>query len=513
MKIEHLEQVFETLEIDQINYGGSDGTDWFGNGRENQVISPINGRKIAVVKQANQADYEKIIKSSQAAFKIWRTVPAPKRGDIIRQLGAELRKYKESLGKLVTIEMGKSIQEGYGEVQEMIDICDMAVGESRMLRGVQTNSEREQHRMFEQWHPFGIVGVISAYNFPVAVWSWNTALALICGNVCLWKPASPSPLTAIACQKIISRILTNNNLPPAISTLVIGKGSEIGDFINKDKRIPLISYTGSTKMGTHLAELVAKRLGKTILELGGNNAIIVTEKADLKLAAQNVLFGAIGTAGQRCTSTRRVIIQDSVYDEFKTLLNQYYDKITIGNPMDERNLMGPVVDTTTVKNLFNAIARVQEEGGQMLRTSEKLNEDQFPGGCYVTPAIAEVPENLPIVKEETFAPILYLMKYNGDLDKAMELHNDVPQGLSSAIFSNDLLESEYFLSCLGSDCGIANVNLGTSGAEIGLAFGGEKETGGGRESGSDAWKSYMRRQSCTINWSGKTVLAQGIKFD
>ena len=512
MKIEHLEQVFKTLEIDPINYGGYDGTNWFGNGPESQVFSPINGQQIAVVKQANQEDYEKIIKAAQAAFKIWRAVPAPKRGDIIRQLGGELRKYKEALGKLVTIEMGKSIQEGYGEVQEMIDICDMAVGESRMLRGIQTNSEREQHRMFEQWHPLGIVGIISAYNFPVAVWSWNTALALICGNVCLWKPASPSPLTAIACQKIMSRILKSNNLPPAISTLVIGKGSDIGDFINNDKRIPLISYTGSTKMGIHLAEIVAKRLGKTILELGGNNAIIVTQKADLKLAAQNVLFGAIGTAGQRCTSTRRVIVHDSVYDEFKTLLKQYYDKVTIGDPMDEKNLMGPVIDTTTVKNLFNAMDRVKKEGGQMLRTAERLNEDQFPGGCYVSPALAEVPGNLPIVKEETFAPILYLMKYNGDLDHALELHNDVPQGLSSAIFTNDLLESEYFLSCLGSDCGIANVNLGTSGAEIGLAFGGEKETGGGRESGSDAWKYYMRRQSTTINWSGKTVLAQGIQF-
>lgn len=512
MKVEELDQVLKSLEIEATNYGASDGTNWFGNGTESNSISPINGQTIATVIQATKEDYEKLVKASQDAFEIWREVPAPKRGEIVRQLGDELRKYKEPLGKLVTIEMGKSIQEGYGEVQEMIDICDMAVGESRMLRGVQTHSEREQHRMFEQWHPLGTVGIISAYNFPVAVWSWNTALALICGNVCLWKPASPTPLTAIACQKIISRVLKRNNLPAAISTLVIGKGSEIGDHINNDKRIPLISYTGSTQMGTHLAELVAKRLGKTILELGGNNAIIVTPNADLKLAAQNVLFGATGTAGQRCTSTRRVIIHESIYEDFRNLLNQYYDKITIGNPLEENNLMGPVVNTSTVKSLFDAIEQVKKEGGTMLRTSEKLDEGQYPGGCYVTPAIAEVSGNLPIVKEETFAPLLYLMKYEGELDNALKLHNDVPQGLSSAIFTNDIRESEYFLSCVGSDCGIANVNLGTSGAEIGLAFGGEKDTGGGRESGSDAWKYYMRRQSTTVNWSGKTVLAQGISF-
>ncbi len=513
MEIQGLKEILNDLGIADSNFGVSDGEEWFGNGEEMDVISPINGQVIARVKQGNRDDFESVIQKSQEAFSVWRQIPAPKRGEIVRQLGVELRRLKEPLGKLVTIEMGKIVQEAMGEVQEMIDICDMACGESRMLRGIQTHSERPQHRMYEQWHPLGVVGIISAYNFPVAVWSWNLSIAMIAGDVCIWKPASPTPLTAIACQKIISGILKKNNLPPAIATLIVGKGSEIGDYLNNDTRIPLISYTGSTSLGKHIARIVNGRLGKTILELGGNNAIVITKNADLKLAAQNVLFGAIGTAGQRCTSTRRVIIAEEVYNEFVQLINEYYDKVTIGNPLDENVLMGPVVEPATVDVLLKAIDQVKSEGGTILRTAERLSGEDYDGGCYVTPAIAEVPGNLPIVKEETFAPLLYLMKYSGGIDRAIELHNDVPQGLSSSIFTNDLLETEYFLSCVGSDCGIANVNLGTSGAEIGLAFGGEKETGGGRESGSDAWKAYMRRQTSTINWSGKTILAQGIKFD
>ena len=513
IQLDGLKAVLNTLDLKEENPGVSDGESWFGNGNPVDSISPINGQVIARVIQGSPEDYDRLIPKMEEAFYIWREVPAPKRGEIVRQFGHALREKKDALGKLVTIEMGKSIQEGWGEVQEMIDICDMAVGQSRMLYGVQTHSERPKHRMYEQWHPLGIVGIISAFNFPVAVWAWNTAIALVAGDVCLWKPASAVPLTSIACQKILASVLKTNKLPGAISTLITGKGSDLGDLLTDDPRIKLISYTGSTRIGKRISERVGRRLGKTILELGGNNAIIVTAKADMKLAAQNILFGAIGTAGQRCTTTRRVISEDSIYEKFRDLLLSYYEKVTIGNPLDEIKLMGPVVDSSAVDNLFSAIESVEKQGGKILQMSKKLDGENYPGGCYVTPAVAEVEGNLPIVCEETFAPLLYLIRYSGGVQNAIDIQNDVPQGLSSAIFTNDLKESEQYLSATGSDCGIANVNLGTSGAEIGLAFGGEKETGGGRESGSDAWKTYMRRQTNTVNWSGETILAQGIEFD
>lgn len=512
IEISELSEVLRSLDLADINDGVSDGQAWFGHGKTTTITSPINGQKIAQVIQGSAQDVETVIRAAQAAFYEWRRWPAPRRGEIVRQFAVELRRAKEMLGKLVSIEMGKSLQEGWGEVQEMIDICDMAVGQSRMLYGCQTHSERPGHRMYEQWHPLGVVAVISAFNFPVAVWAWNAALALVCGDAVLWKPASPVPLTAIACTKILQQVLAANGAP-AIATLVTGRGAEIGDLITRDKRIPLVSYTGSTRLGKQIGEVVGARLGRTVLELGGNNAVIVTQKADLKLAAQNILFGAIGTCGQRCTSTRRVIVEDVVYDEFKKLLKSYYDKVTIGSPLDENKLMGPMINAEAVENMLRALEMIAQQGGTFTVTGGRLEGVDYPGGCYVKPAVAEVAPDLPIVQEETFAPILYLIKYCGKLDKAIEYHNMVPQGLSSAIFTNDLLEAEQFLSALGSDCGIANVNLGTSGAEIGLAFGGEKETGGGRESGSDAWKNYMRRQTNTINYSGATVLAQGIKFD
>ncbi len=512
-EIAELKKVLASLGLADVNMGVSDGETWFGHGKTVDDLSPINGEKIAQVTQGNAEDYERVIRAAQDAFLEWRTWPAPKRGEVVRQLAVELRKHKDALGKLVTIEMGKSLQEGWGEVQEMIDICDMAVGQSRMLYGVQTHSERPQHRMFEQWHPLGVVAVISAFNFPVAVWAWNAALALVCGDAVLWKPASPVPLTAIACVKILQKVLKANNAPLGLATLMTGRGSEIGDLITTDKRIPLVSYTGSTRLGKHIGEVVGARLGRTILELGGNNAVIVTQDADLKLAAQNVLFGAIGTCGQRCTSTRRVIVEDVVYDEFKNLLTSYYKKVTIGTPLDESFLMGPMVDAGAVESMIKALDTIKAQGGSFLVEGGRLDGDAHAGGCYVKPAVAEVAADLPIVQEETFAPILYLIRYSGELLKAIDYHNRVPQGLSSSIFTNNLLQAEQFLSAVGSDCGIANVNLGTSGAEIGLAFGGEKETGGGRESGSDAWKAYMRRQTNTINYSGSTVLAQGIKFE
>ncbi len=512
-KIECLDDILKDLEIKEVNYGVCDGKNWFGNGKEIDVISPINGRPIARVRQGNKDDYARVVRSILEGFKIWCQLPAPKRGEIVRLLGIELRKLKNPLGKLITIEMGKSIQEGLGEVQEMIDICDLACGQSRMLYGVQTHSERTSHRMYEQWHPLGTVGIITAFNFPVAVWSWNISMAMIAGNTCIWKPSSETPLTAIACQKIIQKVLKNNNIPLAVSTLITGKGSEIGDLLIYDEHIKLISYTGSSRIGKHISEAVGKRLGKTILELGGNNAVIITRNADLELAAKNVFFGAIGTTGQRCTTTRRVIIEDTVYEKFRNILNRYYDKITIGNPLDEKNSMGPLINERAITEMMKAIEQLKKEGGRMLRDCERLTGEKYEGGFYITPAIAEVPANLPIIKEETFAPLLYLIKYSGGLENAIEIQNNVPQGLSSAIFTNNLQESELFLSSIGSDCGIANVNLGTSGAEIGLAFGGEKDTGGGRESGSDAWKAYMRRQTNTINWGRETILAQGIKFD
>jgi aldehyde dehydrogenase (NAD+) len=510
---QEIKRVLSGLGIEAVNPGASDGAEWFGSGPESDVLSPVDGKLLAKVRQSKENDYEKVIRAAHRAFHIWRQVPAPKRGEIVRLLGVRLREKKDLLGRLVTLEMGKSIQEGWGEVQEMIDICDMACGQSRMLYGVTTHSERPKHRMFEQWHPLGVVGVITAFNFPVAVWSWNTAIALICGDVVVWKPASAAPLTAIACQKLFAEVLRENRMPPGVSNLVIGRGSEIGECINKDKRIPLISYTGSTRLGRHIAAEAGERLGRTILELGGNNAVIVTRHANLSLAAENIFFGAVGTAGQRCTTTRRVILDDHVYGPFMEKLLGCYKKLTIGNPMDGKNQMGPLVNRQAVETMMSALETIRSQGGKILSGGECLNGDAYPGGCYVSPAVVEAKEDMPIVQEETFAPILYIIRYKGTVEKAIEINNSVPQGLSSSIFTDHLIEAETFLSLAGSDCGIANVNLGTSGAEIGLAFGGEKETGGGRESGSDAWKAYMRRQTNTVNWSGGTALAQGIKFE
>jgi aldehyde dehydrogenase (NAD+) len=507
-----VKKVLSGLGLSILNPGAGDGETWFGHGNMVDVLSPIDGKLLARVQQADPQDYTRVVSKSQKAFDGWRRIPAPKRGEIVRQLGQKLREKKELLGTLVTLEMGKSLQEGKGEVQEMIDICDYACGQSRMLYGVTTHSERPSHRMFEQWHPLGIVGIITAFNFPVAVWNWNSAIALICGDVCVWKPASATPLTAIACQKIIAAVLKENNAPAGVSTLVIGAGSSIGERMVNDARIPLISYTGSCMQGKHIGKAVQERLGKTILELGGNNACIVTRNADLNLAANNIFFGAIGTAGQRCTTTRRVIIEAGVYSTFLKMLTALYKSVTIGNPLQEKFLMGPLVNRSAVETMMHALATIVKQGGRIISGGEMLRGRKYPGGCYVTPALVEAAADLPIVREETFAPILYCIMYKGSVEKAIAIQNNVTQGLSSAIFTNNLPETEQFLSVAGSDCGIANVNIGTSGAEIGLAFGGEKETGGGRESGSDAWKMYMRRQSNTINWSGTTQLAQGISF-
>lgn len=513
MDVKGINAILDQLEISEINHGVSDGEKWFGSDELQDVISPIDGIRIGEIITGNFEDYDAIVRAAQKAFQVWKNWPAPKRGDIIRQFGLALRQHKESLGKLITIEMGKTLQEGLGEVQEVIDICDMACGESRMLRGIQTHSERPNHRMYEQWHPLGVIGIITAFNFPAAVWGWNLTMALIAGNVCIWKPASSTPFTAVACQKILQKVLRLNNAPGAISTLITGSGSKIGKAMCDDKRLPLISYTGSSKIGRLIGEKVASRMGKTILELGGNNAVIVTPHANLPLAAQSVLFGAIGTAGQRCTSTRRVIVADSVYKKFKKILVSLYDKISIGNPLQGSNLMGPMVNFKAEENLMHAIHEVKKQGGTFVRESKKLSGEEFQNGFYVTPSIAEISPDLPMAQQETFGPLLYLIKYSGVLEEAIRIQNNVPQGLSSAIFTENLQESEHFLSCQGSDCGIANVNTGTSGAEIGLAFGGEKDTGGGRESGSDAWKSYMRRQTVTVNWGVDSILAQGISFE
>jgi aldehyde dehydrogenase (NAD+) len=513
MSIRDRQRVLKGLEISQLNAGATDGRDWFAGGEPMEVVSPVNGTILARVKQATTADCDRVVKSAQDAFQRWRQVPAPKRGEIVRQLGLELREKKDLLGRLITLEMGKIVQEGWGEVQEMIDICDFACGQSRMLYGLTTHSERARHRMFEQWHPLGVVGIVTAFNFPTAVWNWNAAIAMICGDACVWKPASATPLTSIACQKIIARVLRRNNLPAGISTLVIGPGGEIGEHLVQDRRVPLVSYTGSTRMGKHIGRVVAERLGKTILELGGNNAVIVTRRADLKLAARSIFFGAVGTAGQRCTTTRRVIVEDKAYASFKKLLLAYYDRLTIGNPLDRKMLMGPLVNRAAADTMMKALETIRSQGGTIVCGGRRLSGARYPGGCYVTPAVVEAPADMPLLQEETFAPILYLVKYRGPVRKAIAIQNNVPQGLSSAIFTNGLIEAETFLGAAGSDCGIANVNLGTSGAEIGLAFGGEKETGGGRESGSDAWKAYMRRQTNTVNWSGGAELAQGIQFE
>jgi len=509
------------LGIGEKNPGGFGG-EWTGSGPELEVITPIDGSRIAVVQQVTEAEYDRIVDNAHRAFTEWRKVPAPKRGEIVRQLGLKLREMKDDLGALVTLEMGKILPEGKGEVQEMIDICDFAVGLSRQLYGLTMQSERADHRMFEQWHPLGVVGVISAFNFPVAVWSWNTALAAVCGDSVVWKPASKTPLTAIACTKIAEHVCRENGVDPAIFSLTIGKGSTVGDRMLHDKRVPLISATGSCQMGYRVGSVVGQRLGRTILELGGNNAIVVTPSANLDLALRAILFGAVGTAGQRCTSTRRIIVHESIREELESRLVKAYEGIPIGDPRKAETLMGPLVTHEAVSDLQKAIERVKQEGGKILYGGDKLDGAAYPGGHYVKPCIASVRNEYAIVQEETFAPILYIIGYGQkgstgraaveEITDALRIHNDVPQGLSSAIFTDSVREAEYFLSNRGSDCGIANVNIGTSGAEIGGAFGGEKETGGGRESGSDAWKAYMRRQTNTVNWSTELPLAQGIKF-
>ncbi|MEL6303591.1 MAG: aldehyde dehydrogenase family protein [Bacteroidota bacterium] len=507
-----LEQVFDALGLKALNAGTSTGSQNFGSGETITSFSPVDGQVIGKVSTTTAEDYEKVIQTAQEAFTHWRTLPAPKRGEIVRQFGEKLRELKEPLGKLVSYEMGKSYQEGLGEVQEMIDICDFAVGLSRQLHGLTMHSERPGHRMYEQYHPLGVVGIISAFNFPVAVWAWNTALAWVCGDVCVWKPSEKTPLCGVACQNIIAQVLQENNLPEGISGLINGDYT-VGEMLSKDTRIPLVSATGSSRMGKAVAATVGARLGKSLLELGGNNAIIVTPDADIKMTVIGAVFGAVGTAGQRCTSTRRLIIHDSIYDQVKTALVDAYQQLKIGNPLDENMHVGPLIDTQAVAQYTKALETVKEAGGNALVEGGVLSGDGFESGCYVKPAIAEAENHFHIVQEETFAPILYLLKYSGDVNDAIALQNGVKQGLSSAIMTNNLREAEAFLSAAGSDCGIANVNIGTSGAEIGGAFGGEKETGGGRESGSDAWKVYMRRQTNTINYTTELPLAQGIKFD
>jgi len=509
------------LGLGSTNPGGFDG-EWIGSGPELKVVTPADGSTIGTVVQVTEQEYERIVGRAHEAFVAWRKVPAPKRGEVVRQLGQRLRELKRPLGALVTLEMGKILAEGEGEVQEMIDICDFAVGLSRQLYGLTMHSERPDHRMYEQWHPLGVVGVITAFNFPVAVWSWNTALASVCGDAVLWKPASKTPLTAIAVTKIAQQVAEANGVDPAIFSLTVGKGSTVGEKLLHDRRIPLVSCTGSCAVGYHVGEVVGKRLGRTILELGGNNAIVVTPHANLDLALPAILFGAVGTAGQRCTSTRRIIVHESVRGELVARLTRAYADVTIGDPRRPGTLMGPLVTHAAVEEMQQAIARVNEEGGEILFGGDRLDGEGFPGGHYVKPCIAGAKNEFRIVQEETFAPILYIIGYGrpsatprqavDEIEDALRIHNDVPQGLSSAIFTEHVREAEYFLSHRGSDCGIANVNIGTSGAEIGGAFGGEKETGGGRESGSDSWKVYMRRQTNTINWSTELPLAQGIKF-
>lgn len=506
-------QLLKNLGVQTENPSICTGTHWAtSQGTDTvDVYSPLDGAKIGQVTYANEQDYERVIVQAQQAANYWKTIPAPKRGDIVRQYGIKLRAHKEDLGKLVSIEMGKSYQEGLGEVQEMIDICDFAVGLSRQLYGLTMHSERPNHRMYEQWHPIGIVGIISAFNFPVAVWAWNSMIAAVCGDVSVWKPSEKTPLTAMACHRLMEDILTENKLPEGIFNLIMGD-YKMGECMSNDNRIPLISATGSTRMGKKVSQAVAARLGSSLLELGGNNAVIISKYANLDNALIAAVFGCVGTAGQRCTSTRRLLIHNSIYDTFKEKLIHAYGQLKIGNSLDENNHVGPLIDQDAVKAFEHAVKAVKKEGGNILTGGEVLSGPGYESGCYVTPCIAEAKNHYAIVQEETFAPIVYLIPY-ASLDEAIQLQNDVKQGLSSAIFTDNLQEAEKFLSAMGSDCGIANVNIGTSGAEIGGAFGGEKETGGGRESGSDAWKKYMRRQTNTINYGSDLPLAQGIKFD
>jgi aldehyde dehydrogenase (NAD+) len=500
------------LGVKEINEGTSTGQQNFSNGTLLESYSPVDGQLIGKVKQSTPEDYERAMQAATAAFKTFKMMPAPQRGELVRQFGDKLRKHKEALGKLVSYEMGKSLQEGYGEVQEMIDICDFAVGLSRQLHGLTMHSERPGHRMYEQYHSLGVVGIISAFNFPVAVWAWNTALAWIAGDVCIWKPSEKTPLCGIACQNIIAEVLKENNMPEGISCLINGD-YKIGELMTADTRVPLVSATGSTRMGKLVAQAVAGRLGRSLLELGGNNAIIVTPDADIKMTVIGAVFGAVGTAGQRCTSTRRLIIHESIYDKVRDAIVGAYGQLRIGNPLDQNNHVGPLIDVQAVEAYQRALDQVVAEGGKLIVPGGVLSGAGYESGCYVKPAIAEAQNHFQIVQHETFAPVLYLLKYSGDVTRAIEIQNGVAQGLSSAIMTNNLREAEAFLSVAGSDCGIANVNIGTSGAEIGGAFGGEKETGGGRESGSDAWKVYMRRQTNTINYTTSLPLAQGIKFD
>jgi aldehyde dehydrogenase (NAD+) len=508
-------ELLERLGIKENNQGAATGSRW-NSSRENgelAVISPVDGRLLASVYLASEEDYRDCVRAAKAAFATWRTVPPPKRGEIVRQIGEALRARKTPLGTLVSWEMGKSLQEGLGEVQEMIDICDFAVGQSRQLYGRTMASERPQHRLYDQYHPLGVVGIITAFNFPVAVWSWNAMLATVCGDTCLWKPSSKTPLTAIAVQHILASVITANNLPEGLFNLVIGSGPTIGEQLLRDRNVPLLSITGSTKVGRRAAEIVASRMGKCILELGGNNGIIVTPQANLQLAIPAIVFAAVGTAGQRCTTLRRLIVHESVCDQVVQALRKAYGSLKIGSPLDESNHVGPLIDKQAVAAYLEALRVLQEQGGEVLCGGRVLEGPGFASGCYVEPVLAMAENSFPLVQQETFAPILYIIKYTGPVENAIALHNDVPQGLSSAIFTDNLREAELFLSAAGSDCGIANVNIGTSGAEIGGAFGGEKETGGGRESGSDAWKGYMRRQTNTINYGTALPLAQGIRFE
>ncbi len=495
------------LGIEGVNAGTSTGQKNLENKDVISSYTPVDGKKIANVSVTSKEQYEEVVATAQEAFNVWREMPAPQRGEIVRQIGEKLREYKEPLGKLVTYEMGKINQEGLGEVQEMIDICDFSVGLSRQLYGLTMHSERPNHRMYEQWHPLGIVGIISAFNFPVAVWSWNAMIAAVCGDVMIWKGSEKTPLCGVAIQKIVAKVLKENNLPEGIFNLVTGD-REVGEWMTKDERIPLVSATGSIRMGKEVAKAVGGRLGRSILELGGNNAIIISEHADIEMAIRATVFGAVGTCGQRCTSTRRLIVHENVYDQVKDRLLTIYDNIAIGNPLDPETLVGPLIDELAVENMQKALKQIKKQGGDVIYGGDVLDRE----GHFVRPAIAEVKNEYKIVQEETFAPILYLIKYS-TLEEAMSYHNGVKQGLSSAMFTLNMREAEGFLSARGSDCGIANINIGTSGAEIGGAFGGEKETGGGRESGSDAWKAYMRRQTNTINWSEELPLAQGISFD
>jgi aldehyde dehydrogenase (NAD+) len=507
-----MQDFLQQLGIHETNNGSSTGTQTVkSKGTVITSSSPVDGKKIASVISTDKEAYETMIAKAQAAFLEWRQWPAPRRGEVVRQIGEALRTHKEPLGKLVSYEMGKSLQEGYGEVQEMIDICDFAVGLSRQLHGLTMHSERPMHRMYEQWHPLGIVGIISAFNFPVAVWSWNSMLAWVCGDVCIWKPSEKTPLCGIACQTIIADVFARNNVPEGVSCLAVGERN-VGEWMSHDTRIPLVSATGSTRMGKAVGAAVGERLGRSLLELGGNNAIIISEHADLNIAIRGALFGAVGTAGQRCTTTRRLIIHERIYDTVKEKLAAAYKQLSIGNPLDEKNHVGPLIDEDAVIAYQKAIQQCKDEGGKFVVEGEVLTGAGYESGCYVKPCIAEAQPHFKIVQHETFAPVLYLLKYK-TMDEAIAIQNGVPQGLSSSIMTLNMREAEQFLSVNGSDCGIANVNIGTSGAEIGGAFGGEKETGGGRESGSDAWKNYMRRQTNTINYSANLPLAQGIKFD